>query len=94
VDDDPRPGRFVLTGYVDHLVTREAPALGVTRDPVRMRRYLQAIASNTAGTPAHKVLYDAAGISRLTATSYDDLLGRTLDTDVAAQLRAAGRTDR
>jgi hypothetical protein len=77
-----------LTGYVDHLVTREAPALGVARDPVRMRKYLQTIAANTAGTPTHKVLYDAAGIGRHTATSYDDLLGRTLDTYVATHLRA------
>jgi predicted AAA+ superfamily ATPase len=69
-----------LTGYVDHLVTREAPPLGVARDPVRMRRYLQAIAANTAGVPTHKLLYDAAGISRLTATSYDDLLDTLMIT--------------
>ncbi|MEX5635297.1 hypothetical protein [Parafrankia sp. FMc2] len=53
-----------LTGYVDHLATREAPALGVVRDPLRLRRYLQAIAANTAGVPAHKLLYDSAGIGR------------------------------
>jgi predicted AAA+ superfamily ATPase len=82
-----------LTGYVDHLVTREAPALGVTRDPVRMRRYLQAIASNTAGTPAHKVLYDAAGISRLTGTSYDDLLDTLMITQ-RVPAWAGNRTDR
>jgi predicted AAA+ superfamily ATPase len=82
-----------LTGYVDHLVTREAPALGVTRDPVRMRRYLQAIASNTAGTPAHKVLYDAAGISRPTGTSYDDLLDTLMITQ-RVPAWAGNRTDR
>jgi predicted AAA+ superfamily ATPase len=69
-----------LTGYVDHLVTREAPSLGVARDPIRMRRYLQAIAANTAGAPAHKLLYDAAGISRLAASSYDDLLDTLMIT--------------
>ncbi|HET8641689.1 MAG TPA: DUF4143 domain-containing protein [Pseudonocardiaceae bacterium] len=63
-----------LTSYVDHLVTREAPSLGVARDPVRMRRYLQAIAANTAGVPSHKLLYDAAGIGRTAAAAYDDLL--------------------
>jgi predicted AAA+ superfamily ATPase len=52
-----------LSGYIDHLATREAPLLGVARDPVRMRRYLQALAANTAGVPTHKLLYDAAGLS-------------------------------
>ena len=63
-----------LTSYIDHLVTREAPSLGVARDPVRMRRYLQAIAANTAGVPSHKLLYDAAGVGRPAAAAYDDLL--------------------
>ncbi len=70
-----------LTSYVDHLVTREAPALGVARDPIRMRKYLQVIAANTAGAPTHKLLYDAADIGRLTAASYDDLLDTLLITD-------------
>ncbi|WP_045879032.1 DUF4143 domain-containing protein [Pseudofrankia sp. DC12] len=69
-----------LTGYVDHLATREAPALGVARDPLRMRRYLQAIAANTAGVPTHKLLYDAAGINRETATAYDNLLDTLMIT--------------
>ncbi|GIH72338.1 ATP-binding protein [Sphaerimonospora thailandensis] len=69
-----------LTGYIDHLVTREAPSLGVARDPVRMRRYLQAIAANTAGVPTHKMLYDAAGISRIAAAGYDDLLDTLMIT--------------
>jgi hypothetical protein len=82
-----------LTGYVDHLVTREAPSLGVTRDPVRMRKYLQTIAANTAGTPTHKVLYDAAGIGRHTATSYDDLLDTLMITQ-RVPAWAGNRTDR
>ena len=82
-----------LTGYIDHLVTREAPVLGVTRDPVRMRKYLQTIAANTAGTPTHKVLYDAAGIGRHTATSYDDLLDTLMITQ-RVPAWAGNRTDR
>jgi len=82
-----------LTGYVDHLVTREAPALGVARDPVRMRKYLQAIAANTAGVATHKVLYDAAGISRLTAAGYDDLLDTLMITQ-RIPAWAGNRTDR
>jgi predicted AAA+ superfamily ATPase len=82
-----------LTSYVDHLVTREAPSLGVTRDPVRMRKYLQMIAANTAGTPTHKLLYDRAGISRDTATSYDDLLDTLMITQRVPGW-AGNRTDR
>lgn len=63
-----------LTGYLDHLATREAPSLGLARDPSRLRRYLQAIAANTAGAPTHKLLYDAAAIDRATAVGYDTLL--------------------
>jgi len=70
-----------LTSYVDHLVTREAPSLGVARDPLRMRRYLQAIAANTAGVPNHKLLYDAAGIGRPAAAAYDDLLDALFITE-------------
>ncbi|MFY1698834.1 MULTISPECIES: ATP-binding protein [unclassified Solwaraspora] len=69
-----------LTGYVDHLVTREAPALGVARDPGRMRRYLHVIAANTGGVPTHKLLYDAAGIDRNTAVNYDNLLDSLMIT--------------
>ncbi|WP_322770078.1 ATP-binding protein [Frankia sp. Cr1] len=69
-----------LTGYVDHLVTREAPALSAARDPLRLRRYLQAIAANTAGVPTHKLLYDSAGIGREAAVAYDDLLDTLMIT--------------
>jgi uncharacterized protein len=82
-----------LASYVDHLVTREAPALGVTRDPVRIRKYLQAIAANTAGSPTHKLLYDAADISRLAAASYDDLLDTLLITQRVSAW-AGNRMDR
>jgi uncharacterized protein len=63
-----------LASYVDQLATRDVVLAGVVRDPVRLRRYLQAVAANTAGLPEHKLLYDAAGVNRLTGTAYDDLL--------------------
>lgn len=69
-----------LAGYIDHLVTREASSLGVARDPIRMRKYLQAIANNTAGVPTHKLLYDAAGIDRETGVNYDNLLDALMIT--------------
>lgn len=63
-----------LDGYVDQLVTRDAAEAGAERDPRRLRRYLQAIASSTAGIVEHKTLYDAAGITRSSALAYDGLL--------------------
>lgn len=79
--NDERAQARWLRAYIDHLVTREAAGLTVARDPVRMRRYLQALAANTAGVPAHKTLYDAAGIGRATAAGYDDLLDTVMVTD-------------
>lgn len=69
-----RPRSAWLASYVDHLVARDVPSAGATRDPARLRRYLRAVAANTAGIAEHKTLYDAAGITRETATAYDGLL--------------------
>ena len=66
--------RTWLASYVDQLVTRDVALAGVVRDPVRLRRYLQACAASTAGSPEHKLLYDTAGVNRLTGLAYDDLL--------------------
>jgi predicted AAA+ superfamily ATPase len=63
-----------LDGYVDQLLTRDAPLLGENRDPRRLRRYLQALAANSAGVIEHKTLFDAAGIARMSAVAYDGLL--------------------
>lgn len=45
------------------------------RDTVRLSRYFEVLVASSAGIPEHKTPYDG------------DLLGRTLDTFVAAQLR-------
>jgi uncharacterized protein len=66
--------RAWLSSYVDQLVVRDIALAGPVRDPVRLRRYLQAIAANTAGSPDHKTVYDAAEVNRLTAIAYDDAL--------------------
>lgn len=63
-----------MSSYVDQLVARDVPMAGAVRDPVRLRRYLQAFAANTAGTPVHKTVFDAAGIDRATAARFDALL--------------------
>ena len=79
-----RSRRSLLEGYVDQLVSRDAGSVAEI-DPLRLRRYLQAIASNTAGTPTHKLLYDAAQIDRQTALRYDSVLELVM---VAEQLPA------
>ena len=70
-----------LDSYVSQLVARDAMLLGEARDPSRLRRYLQAIAANTAGIPEHKTLFDAAGLSRATAVAYDGVLELVLATE-------------
>ncbi len=66
--------RAWLSSYIDQLVSRDIALAGPARDPVRLRRYLQAVAANTAGSPDRKTVYDAAAVNRLTALAYDDAL--------------------
>ena len=70
-----------LAGYIDQLLTRDAPLLGEHRDPLRLRRYLQALAANTAEVVDHKTVYSAAGITRSTALAYDALLDLLMVAD-------------
>lgn len=70
-----------LASYVDEMVARAGALVDGGRDPVRLRRYLQSWAANTAGVPEHKTLYEAAEINRLTAISYDRLLQTLLVVD-------------
>ncbi|MGL5816847.1 MAG: ATP-binding protein [Phycicoccus sp.] len=71
---DERLRRRWLTSYVDEVVTRDGALVDGSRDPVRLRRYLQAWAANTAGVLDHTTLFEAAGINRVTALGYDRLL--------------------
>jgi uncharacterized protein len=63
-----------LEAYLEQLIQRDAAAIGSARDPRLLRRYVRALAANSAGVTEHKTLYDAAGINRLTAVAYDGLL--------------------
>ncbi len=63
-----------LDAYLEQLIQRDAAAIGGARDPRLLRRYLRALAANSAGVVEHKTLYDAAGINRMTAVAYDGLL--------------------
>jgi uncharacterized protein len=75
-----RARRMLLAGYIDQLITRDAGNEHAV-DPVRLRRYLRALAANTAGIPSHKTLYDTAEIDRLTALRYDSLLELVMVTE-------------
>jgi hypothetical protein len=63
-----------LDGYIEQLLTRDALSIGAGRDPVRLCRYFEAYALNTAGTVADATLFEAAGLNRKTAIAYEQLL--------------------
>lgn len=65
---------YWLEGYVSQLVTRDARNASGQRDPVLLRRFLEAYALNTAGVTTDKRVYDAAGVTRVTAGAYERLL--------------------
>ncbi len=67
-----------LDSYLDQLLTRDAEQMDTARDPLRLRRYFEAVAANTAGVVDEKTLYDAAGITRKTADAYERLLRNLL----------------
>jgi hypothetical protein len=70
--------RHWLESYVEHLLTRDAEQVDGGRDPVRLRRFLEAYALNTAGVVEEKTLLEAAGINRKTAQAYERLLTNLL----------------
>jgi hypothetical protein len=67
-----------LESYVEQLVTRDAVEVDHGRDPQRLRRYLEACATVSAGVVHDSTLYEAAGINRRTAMAYDRLLQNLL----------------
>jgi predicted AAA+ superfamily ATPase len=71
-----------MESYLSQLLTRDAEGLDGRRDPELLGRYFEALALNTAGIAADKTLYDAAGISRATAISYERLLANLFVLDL------------
>lgn len=71
-----------LESYIADLLGHDIEQLeepnGRPRDPARMQRYLEAYALNSAGITQHKTIYDAAEINKVTAMSYEGLLGDLL----------------
>lgn len=71
-----------LESYLEQILTRDAATLDGPRDPIRLRRYFEALMLNTAGVVESKTLYDAAGINRKTAVAYEHLLADLLVLDI------------
>ncbi|MGH3273161.1 MAG: ATP-binding protein, partial [Streptosporangiaceae bacterium] len=71
-----------FAGYVEQLITRDVPALAPRRDPELLRRYLSALAVNTAGIVADSTLWSAAGVNRTTGQAYQGLFQRLFVLDV------------
>jgi hypothetical protein len=70
-----------LESYVDQLITRDAVHVDAGRDPERLRRYVEALALNTAGVVDHGTIYEAADINRKTAVAYEQLLKNLMVLD-------------
>lgn len=70
--------RAWLESYVEDLLTHDVESIdgpdGRRRDSQRLRRFFEAYALNSAGVAESKTLYEAAGVSKSTATVYEDLL--------------------
>jgi predicted AAA+ superfamily ATPase len=66
--------RLWLESYVTQITTRDVTGATGLRDPALLRRYLEAYALNSAGIVDAKTLYEAAGISKMTAARYERIL--------------------
>ncbi|MDE0195519.1 MAG: DUF4143 domain-containing protein [bacterium] len=73
--------RLWLATYADQVALRDARAHGHMFDSAHLRRYLEAVAINSAGTPQHRTIYEAAGIDRRTAQAYEQLLSDLVVVD-------------
>jgi hypothetical protein len=64
--------------YIEQLLTHDVEQVEKPRtkrrDPLRLRRYFEAYALNSAGVCDHKTIYDAAQINHVTAVAYEQLL--------------------
>jgi predicted AAA+ superfamily ATPase len=70
-----------LDGYVAQVTTRDTAGAPSSRDPGRLRRYLEAFALNSSCVVDSKTIYDAAGIDARTANAYESLLENVFITD-------------
>jgi uncharacterized protein len=77
--------RAWLESYLEDLLTRDVERLEEPktrgRDTLRLRRYFEAYALNSGGVCDHKTIYDAAGVGKEAAASYELLLSRLFVID-------------
>lgn len=78
---DGRARERWLESYVDQVLTRDAIDIS-GRDPVRLARYFEVLALNTAGIVAESTIFEAARIDRKTAYAYERLLANLFMLDV------------
>jgi predicted AAA+ superfamily ATPase len=82
-DRSSRSRTIWLSSYLDDLVTRDAAgARDHPKDPVKLRRYIAALALNNAGLPTETTLLRAANVNAKTATAYDQLLRNLYVLDI------------
>ena len=74
-------GRW-FEGYVEQMIARDVPAIAPHRDPELLRRYLSALAVNSAGLVTEESLREAAGINAKTAREYQALFQRMFVLDL------------
>ncbi|MCY4516860.1 MAG: DUF4143 domain-containing protein [Acidimicrobiaceae bacterium] len=74
-----------LRSYLRYVAERDAPALEAGRDPVKLTRFIEAYALNSAGMATDSTLFGAADISRDTGVAYHRLLS---DLRIVADLPA------
>lgn len=67
-----------LESYLEQLLSHDVTDLEHSptrkRDTRRVRLYFEAYALNSANVCEHKTIYDAAGVNRITAVAYEQLL--------------------
>lgn len=77
--------RAWLESYLEDLLTRDVERLEKPktrgRDTLRLQRYFETYALNSAGVCDHKTIYDAAGVGKQAAASYELLLSRLFVID-------------
>ncbi|MCL2782118.1 MAG: DUF4143 domain-containing protein [Actinomycetia bacterium] len=84
----PTHRRWWAAGYVERLITHDVRELTGARDADALRRYLTALAVNTAGVVQNKTLYEVADIAAATARAYDQLLRNLFVLDVVPAWRS------
>lgn len=71
-----------LESYLDDLLGRDVAAIGAERRSSEgLRRFFEAYALCSATVTEAKTIYDAAGVSKVTADAYEGLLERLLATE-------------